>query len=328
MTAVILAGGISVKTHDKYDSLRTCGVPKHVIPICEKPLLSYPIDMLSSLGYSRIVIVAWASQVDEIRETVSHLSLPNLHITWVASEEDASSVEALILALPHVPVDDCFIVIPGDLMLATSLPQYTLPTGKDAAVTLYPDAEEKSFVVGMDSLASLAYLKTCAVVDFDGHAALPAQKMTLRGDLQDAKIFHLRNTPALAGNLKSFAEEEDSLLLAVSKLPAVSVILLPALEKKFRARSLPDFLAWTQSVARAQKLKNGAFTASPVPADCVVKNACIAADVFLGAGSRVARSIVMAGASVAAGIIIEDSLICSAVTENFSGGVIPRPFRT
>ena len=328
MTAVILAGGISVKTHDRYDSLRTCGVPKHVIPICDKPLLCYPIETLVTLGYPRIVIVAWASQLDEIREAVSPFKPARVELIWVAADEVASSVQALVLALAHIPSNDSFIVIPGDIMASSVLSQYTLSTDADAAVTLYPDADEHNFIIGLNSSGSLAYLKTVEDVEFDGQASLPPQKMTLRGDLQDAKIFHFRNTPILAGNLKAASDDEESLLLAVSNLPAVSVILLPPVEKKFRCRSLPDFLAWTQSVARAQKLKNGAFTASAVPDDVVVKNACIAAGVSIGTGARVARSIIMTGASVAPGITVEDALVCASVTENCSGGVIPRPIRT
>jgi len=312
-----------VKTHDRYDTLRTCGVAKHALPICDKPLLAYPLKQAASVFKpTLIVIVTWASQAEEIKEAViSHL--PDTPIKWVTSDETASPVEALCLALTLIPTDAQVTVLPGDLM--GDLTPYSLPPGAAAAVTLYSDPEApQTFVCGLNAAGEVSYFQTIEDLEFDGNANFPNCPISLRGDFQDAKIYHLRNSVSLA---QKFADEE-SLISAISKLPVVSAIIT-RFEKKCRIRSLGDFLAWTQSVARNLKLKNGAFSASEIPEGVVVKNSSIGARVTLGAGARVARSAILAGAAVAAGVSVEDALVCpgAVVTVNVSGGVVFRTWK-
>lgn len=112
--AVVLAGGQLMLSDSE-------GVPKALVPIANRPVISYPLKLLQIAGIHRAFIVAEGDSVaTAIREWIDAEPFTSLRCEIVCIDEGSGSVEALRKIIGHVHTDD-FVLISGDIVCDISL---------------------------------------------------------------------------------------------------------------------------------------------------------------------------------------------------------------
>lgn len=106
MKAVILAGGLGTRLRPL-----TCAVPKPLVPVVNKPLLEYTLQLLKKHGFDDILILLYY-RGDSIRDFAGDGGRFGIRISYLENEEDlgtAGSVESARSCL-----EQPFLVISGD----------------------------------------------------------------------------------------------------------------------------------------------------------------------------------------------------------------------
>ena len=131
VSAVILCGG-------KGERLRplTESIPKPLVCIKGRPILSYLLDHVRKSGISEVVIAAGfqAEKISAFFET-HHRDLA----VKIVNSADVDIIERIKLCAPHIPGD--FIVLYGDTLADvdfSELQEFHYSHGAKATITLYP----------------------------------------------------------------------------------------------------------------------------------------------------------------------------------------------
>ena len=316
-----------MKSHDKYESLRTCGIPKPLYPICGKPLLYYCLQNLAEQSVSRAIIVTWSADKEQVQATIASFDFGSMKVEFVISTDNSeysSQISGLSLALPFIPIDSTFSVVFGDMTSPLTLPK--LPGNTSVSMTLTSSNGASPFIVGVSDFETLALLKPVEEIEFDGELRLTASSpLKIRGDLFDANVYTFKNTETFKSAIEENTDEETISGLIGSRMVntgTVSCVISPS--PTIRVKSLADLLAAHQAQARVLKLKGNNWSESVEPEGVVLKNSAIGKSVQIGIGSRIVRSVVMDNVVIAPGSTIEDSLICpgARVTGEVSSEVV------
>ena len=112
MKGVVLAGGLGTRLNPL-----TKITNKHLLPVYDRPMIYYPIQMLVDAGISEIMIVTGGNSAGDFLRLIGNgkeFGLPHMHYTY--QEGEGGIAEALGLAADFVDNDKVVVVL-GDNIL-------------------------------------------------------------------------------------------------------------------------------------------------------------------------------------------------------------------
>jgi mannose-1-phosphate guanylyltransferase len=138
MQALVLVGGEGTRLRPL-----TAAMPKPVVPLVDRPLVSYLVDWLESHGVEEVVL-ACGFLPDALRDAIGEGEPGGPRLTWVAEPELRGTAGAIKFAEPHL--GERFLALNGDVLSdldLTSLVRFHEEAGARATLGLYPvdDAE-------------------------------------------------------------------------------------------------------------------------------------------------------------------------------------------
>lgn len=119
MKGIVLAGGLGTRLHPL-----TRVTNKHLLPICRKPMIYYPIETLVKAGIQDIMIVTGGNSAGDFLKLLGNggeFGLKDLYYTYQRGE--GGIAEALGLA-EHFADRDKVVVVLGDNIIETDLKPY------------------------------------------------------------------------------------------------------------------------------------------------------------------------------------------------------------
>ena len=139
-TAVILAAGKGTKIWP-YAVVR----PKAMIPVANKPLIEYTIDVLEQLAFQRI-IVAVGPGADRLENRLSSRSSVEIVRVDDKSEQGNNRTPgtARSLAVAAADVTDPYLVLYGDTLIGRKDIEKLIGNGSPACALVYPLGDESS----------------------------------------------------------------------------------------------------------------------------------------------------------------------------------------
>ena len=108
-----MAGGFGTRIHPL-----TISLPKPMIPLINRPIMEHIVNLLKKNGINDLVLLLF-HQPEIIKKYFGDGSEFGVHITYVTPLEDFGTAGAVKAAARHL--DDCFIIISGDLLTDFSL---------------------------------------------------------------------------------------------------------------------------------------------------------------------------------------------------------------
>lgn len=115
MKAVLLAGGLGSRMGEL-----TRTVNKHLLPVGNKPMLFWPLEMLVKNGFDEVLIVVGQKGCGEILRQAGDGSRFGAKFLYAFQEGEAGIAAALKLAEPFI-IDRGFAVVLGDNIFPESL---------------------------------------------------------------------------------------------------------------------------------------------------------------------------------------------------------------
>lgn len=132
-TAVLLAGGGGSRLYP----LNASGTPKVLLPVANRPLLSFPLRMLEENGLTDVLVVCEGDMAAQaVSAWLSTSYTGGLKVEVVRVADDLPAVDALRQVIDRVRTDD-FVLLSGDVVSETSLrAQLLTHYMRDAVLTL------------------------------------------------------------------------------------------------------------------------------------------------------------------------------------------------
>ncbi|ELU00952.1 hypothetical protein CAPTEDRAFT_226439 [Capitella teleta] len=142
--AIIMAAGRGSRMSD----LTSC-MPKALLPVANRPLVWYPVNMLETSGFSEATIVVCETDLQSILKTLEQICdvKIKLHFVSIPYEEDWGTLDSLRHIADQIKSD--LLVVSCDLICSVQLHQMAdLHRTRDAALTMLlapsPDVSEAS----------------------------------------------------------------------------------------------------------------------------------------------------------------------------------------
>lgn len=133
MKGIVLAGGLGTRLRPL-----TLVTNKHLLPVYDKPMIYYPLEMLAEAGIEDVMIVVGGQSTEEIMKLCKNGKTWGFKsLSYVYQEGEGGIAAALALAENFVGDDICCVVLGDNLMLGDSLKKYVqayLKTPKKAMV--------------------------------------------------------------------------------------------------------------------------------------------------------------------------------------------------
>jgi translation initiation factor eIF-2B subunit gamma len=105
--AIVLAGGAGVRLLPLSDRF-----PKSLLPVANRPLLWYPLDMLTKSGFTEIIVVVSDAQSAAVSEYCASWK----HVVMHTVPNDADSADCIRSLAKAGMIQRDFFVVPGDLV--------------------------------------------------------------------------------------------------------------------------------------------------------------------------------------------------------------------
>jgi len=137
MKGVILAGGRGTRLNPV-----TSLLPKSLIPVYDKPMIFYPLDLLIKAGISEILIVIDHFQADKFLKYLHSGKEFGINIHYKIQDEPNGLPDALLCAEKFVGDDNCMVVL-GDNLVFDNLQDAanSFASGAQSFVYEVPDPE-------------------------------------------------------------------------------------------------------------------------------------------------------------------------------------------
>jgi mannose-1-phosphate guanylyltransferase len=310
MLAVVLVGGFGTRLRPL-----TNDIPKPMLPVGHRPMIVQLVERLERSGVTDVVLALGfkpepfaAAFADDRHGAVS--------IHYAVEPEPLDTGGAIAYAARHAGVDDTFIVANGDIITdldVAALVAFHRASGADATLHLTPVDDPSAFGV--------------VEVDADGWVHRFVEKPA-PGETASNLI-----------NAGTYVVEPSVLdLIADGERVSVERVVFPQLvaDRRLAATATDDY--WIDTGRPELYLQANLDLAAgrrPVRCDAIdpaarvdpaaaIDGSVISADVTVGAGAHVARSLLLTGATVAPGARVVDSIVAGEVAEgaHVSGSVI------
>jgi mannose-1-phosphate guanylyltransferase len=319
MQAVILVGGEGTRLRPL-----TSTVPKPVLPLVDRPMMVYMLEWLRGHGIDD-VIMSCGFKATRVREVLGDGSQLGITLRFVEEPDPRGTAGALKFAEEFL--DERFLRLYGDVLtdldLSAQIAQHE-QTGAIGTLALVPVPDPSSYglVRLHDDGAVREFLEkpsADAVLDTNlisaGAYVLEHSVLDLIPPERNVSI-EREVWPALVGRGLHGFVDDDAYWLDVGTparyLEATFDILEGNVRTAVTARLGDDFLAVDDGAA----VDGRAIPPAVVGAGCTIAHgahvgslAVLAADVSVGEGTTVERSVVLAGAQIGAGCLLRGCVV-------------------
>ena len=111
MKGIILAGDSGSRLHPL-----TLGIPKHLIPIYDKPMIYYPIDILVKAGITELLIITIEEQQTLFRKAIGDGKQFGCKVTYAIQNEPNGIADAINIAADFIGKDGVWLIT-GDTII-------------------------------------------------------------------------------------------------------------------------------------------------------------------------------------------------------------------
>ena len=118
MKAIVLCAGMAKRLYPL-----TVTMPKHLIPIANKPILFYGLEAIRDAGIHEVAIVVGGTRKD-IEEAVGTGKQWDLKVTYIPQENPQGLAHAVKISKDFLK-DDSFVMYLGDNLLKEGLSSFT-----------------------------------------------------------------------------------------------------------------------------------------------------------------------------------------------------------
>ena len=299
MFAVVLVGGFGTRLRPLTDE-----TPKPMLPVLHRPMIVHLVERLARAGVSDVVL-ALGFKPEPFRTAFPDGAHGDVRIHYAVEPEPLDTAGAIAFAARAVDIDAPFIVANGDIIsdlafdeLVTAHHHY----GGDATIHLTAVDDPSAFgVVEIDERAAVRrFLEKPAPGETDS-------------DLINAGTYVI----------------DPSVLDLIPPLERVSVerVVFPELVARGRLFGMPTDDYWLDTGRPDQYLRanldlirgvrgtgaSGVHHAARVDAEAIAVESVIGAGATVAAGARVTDSLILPGGRVAGDAVVDRSIIGGAV---------------
>lgn len=126
MKGIVLAGGLGTRLRPL-----TSVVNKHLLPVHDRPMLFYPLQMLAEAGIDEVMIVVGGQSTEEILKLCKDgREFGFRRLYYVYQEGEGGIAQALSLTEEFVAEQDCCVVLGDNLLLGESIRPYVVEFDK------------------------------------------------------------------------------------------------------------------------------------------------------------------------------------------------------
>lgn len=108
---IIFAGGAGNRMYPL-----TEGIPKNMLPVANRPLISYQLELLERVGISDAIIIVNSDDAPELQQYVSEMYKGKLKVSFEIFKGRIGTAEALLRVKDKIKSNN-FIVVSGDLIV-------------------------------------------------------------------------------------------------------------------------------------------------------------------------------------------------------------------
>ena len=120
MRGIVLAGGLGTRLRPL-----TSVINKHLLPVYDRPMLFWPLEMLAEAGFEEVMVVLGGQSTEEIVKLCKDgREFGFRRLYYVYQEGEGGIAAALSLTEEFVHNDNCCVVLGDNLMLGDSLVRY------------------------------------------------------------------------------------------------------------------------------------------------------------------------------------------------------------
>lgn len=144
MKAIVLSGGKGTRLRP----LTYTGA-KQLVPIANRPILSYVLDNISKVGIKEVGIIISPETGSEVKETMGDGGRWGINITYIMQDEPKGLAHAVRTAAPFLGQEP-FVMYLGDNLIGCGIEKFVdtfTTTGADAVILLKPVDNPQSFGV-------------------------------------------------------------------------------------------------------------------------------------------------------------------------------------
>lgn len=156
MKALVLAGGKGTRLRP----LTHTGA-KQLVPVANKPILSYVIENIQKAGISDVGIIISPESSDAIRTAIGDGSNFGVNVTYLMQDEPKGLAHTIIVAKEFLK-DDAFVMYLGDNLIGSGIEKFVEKfheTKSDAVILLKEVADPRqSGVAALDAHGNIKYL--------------------------------------------------------------------------------------------------------------------------------------------------------------------------
>jgi len=300
MRAVVLVGGFGTRLRPL-----TLSVPKPMLPIGHVPMIARLVDRLGRGGVTEVVL-ALGFRPEPFMEAFPDGRCGDVALTYAVEPEPLDTAGAIKFAADFAGIDDTFVVANGDVM-----------TDLDVAALVDAHrsfrAEATLHLIGVDDPSSFGVVDLAEDGSVRAFVEKPAPG-TEPSNLINAGTYVFE--PSVLDRIPSSTKvsvERDTFqrLVADGGLYGVATDdywIDAGVPTLYRAANL-DLLDGKRRTERCDAVA----TSADVHVDADVRHSIVGDRVHVGAGATVADSVLLPGASVAAGATVERSLVMGTV---------------
>jgi len=300
MRAVVLVGGFGTRLRPL-----TLSVPKPMLPIGHVPMIARLVDRLGRGGVTEVVL-ALGFRPEPFMEAFPDGRCGDVALTYAVEPEPLDTAGAIKFAADFAGIDDTFVVANGDVMTdldVAALVDAHRSFGAEATLHLIGVDDPSSF--GVVDLAEDGSVR--AFVEKPAPGAEPSNLINAGTYVFEPSV--LDRIPAAT----KVSVERDTFqrLVADGGLYGVATRdywIDAGVPTMYRAANL-DLLDGKRRTERCDAVA----TSADVHVDADVRHSIVGDRVHVGAGATVVDSVLLPGASVAAGATVERSLVMGTV---------------
>ena len=127
MKGIILAGDAGSRLHPI-----TLGVPKQLLPVYDKPMIYFPLNILVQSGITDILVITTREYQPVFQKVLGDGSRFNGHLSYACQEAPEGIAQAIMISQDFIG-DESLCLITGDtIILGNSLQKYLLKAFKAA----------------------------------------------------------------------------------------------------------------------------------------------------------------------------------------------------